>query len=88
MKEREFEKQLKALANRRRLAIIKYLKSHEEAPVAEIAEAIHLSFKATSKHLAILSSFNVLEREQKNLQMFYRLTGAYSSVTRSVIHLL
>ena len=47
MKVEELEKQLKTLANRRRLAILKYLKSHREAAVSEIADAIHLSLKAT-----------------------------------------
>ncbi len=51
--ERELEKQLKALANRRRLAILKYLKSKREASVGDIAEEINLSFKSTSKHLAV-----------------------------------
>lgn len=88
MKENEFEKQLKVLANRRRLAILKYLKAHREAPVAEIAEEINLSFKATSKHLAILAAAGIVEREQRSLQMFYKLTNISLSIARYVINLL
>lgn len=88
MKENEFEKQLKVLANRRRLAILKYLKVHREAPVAEIAEEINLSFKATSKHLAILAAAGIVEREQRSLQMFYKLTNISLSIARYVINLL
>jgi len=88
MKEQELEKQLKVLANRRRLAILKYLKAHREAPVAEIAEEINLSFKSTSKHLTILAAADIIEREQRSLQMFYRLTGDYKAAVEHVINLL
>lgn len=88
MKERELERRLKVLANRRRLAILKYLKAHREAPVAEIAEEINLSFKSTSKHLAILAAADIIEREQRSLQMFYRLTGSYESAVKHIINLL
>lgn len=36
---KEFEKPPKALANRRRLAIVKYLKQNREAAVGEIARS-------------------------------------------------
>lgn len=79
------EKIFKALANRRRLAILAYLKKHKEAPVGEIAHEIHLSFKATSKHLGVLAGVDLIEREQRSLQMFYRLPSAYPSFVRSAI---
>ena len=82
------ERVFKALANRRRIAIVLYLKKHKEAMVGEIAEAIRLSFKATSKHLNILAGSNILEKEQRSLQMFYRLSGEMPSATRSIIFLL
>ena len=86
--ERELEKQLKALANRRRLAILKYLKNNKEVAVGEIAHKINLSFKSTSKHLALLAALDIVEREQRSLQMFYSLTGNYSPAVRSIISLL
>jgi len=45
------EKVLKALANRRRLAILVFLKKNREGSVSRIAGAINLSFKSTSRHL-------------------------------------
>lgn len=86
--ERELEKHLKALANRRRLAILKYLKNNKEATVGEIAHKIKLSFKSTSKHLAILAALDIIEREQRSLQMFYRLAGNYPPAARFIISLL
>lgn len=82
------EKTLKALANRRRLAILKYLKENKEAPVAEIASEINLSFKATSKHLSVLSSADIIEREQRSLQMFYYLSRDQESAVKHIISLL
>lgn len=71
---RNIEKILKALANQRRLVIVRYLKEEKETTVGDIANKIKLSFKATSKHLAILYVANIVEKEQKGLQMFYRLS--------------
>ena len=88
MKEKEFERHLKALANRRRLAILRYLKVHREAPVGEIAHEITLSFKATSKHLTILAALDIVEKEQRSSQMFYRLAGNHVLIVNRVIALL
>lgn len=71
---KEFEIILKALANQRRLSILKFLKRQREASVREIADNIRLSFKATSKHLNILARADLLDREQRSLTVFYRLS--------------
>lgn len=85
---KKLEKSLKALANRRRLAILKYLKQNKEAPVAEIAEAINLSFKATSKHLGVLAAIDIVERDQRSLQMFYCLASNQKPAVRYILNLL
>ncbi|MBI2592571.1 MAG: winged helix-turn-helix transcriptional regulator [Candidatus Colwellbacteria bacterium] len=85
---KELERVLKALANRRRLAILKYLKQNREAAVGEIASEIKLSFKATSKHLRILDSLDIVERDQKSLQMFYRLAPNQKPAVRHILSLL
>ena len=82
---RHFEKILKALANRRRLEIIKYIKSKKEANVGEIAEHIKLSFKSTSRHLAILLGADILEKEQEGLTVFYSLGSKLASLAKSII---
>lgn len=81
---RELERTLKALANKRRLAIIKYLKKEKEATVGDIAEAIHLSFKSTSRHLAILFAAFIVEKEQRSLQMWYKLSSQQHSVVKHI----
>lgn len=82
------ERGLKALANKRRLAIVRFIKNEKEAAVGEIADKISLSFKATSKHLNILSGADILEKEQRSLQMFYRLSDDLSELCRRIISLL
>ena len=79
------ERVLKALANRRRLAIVKLLREKKEMSVGEMAEEIDLSFKATSKHLALLYSAGIVEKEQRSLMMFYRLAPELSPVVKNVL---
>lgn len=74
MNEKELEKIFKALANKRRLAILKFIKKSGRASVGEVAGAIKLSFKATSKHLMILANANILDKEQVSLTMLYFLS--------------
>ncbi len=86
--EKQFERVIKSLANRRRLAILRYLRKEKEATVGDIADEIRLSFKATSKHLGVLSAAGVVDREQRSLQMFYFLSPALPKAAASIISLL
>jgi DNA-binding transcriptional ArsR family regulator len=71
-----------------RLDILAYLKKHREATVGNIAEVINLSFKATSKHLAILSAADIVKKDQRGLQMYYRLLNNQSEDVQKVITLI
>ncbi len=82
----KYERLLKALANRRRLDIIWYLRRQKSASVGDVAEHIGLSLKATSKHLAILFAVDIVEREQRSLLMFYRLSFDLHPVVVLVSH--
>lgn len=87
---KDLEKTLKALANRRRLAILKYLKRKKEATVGDIAGEIKLSFKSTSRHLGILSGADLVEKEQRSLEVYYRLASSalLPPAARAIITLL
>lgn len=80
---REVEKINKALANRRRLSILKYLRRVGNANVGDIAIEIALSFAATSRHLRILSAANVVEGEQVGLMVGYYLKDPIHKITKS-----
>ena len=88
MKEKELERSLKALANKRRLAILRFIRKEKEMSVGDIADEIKLSFNATSKHLGILASANILEKEQRSLQVFYKISDDLPEIVRRIISLL
>jgi len=83
---KDLEKILKALANRRRLSILKLLKNQREASVGDIADNIRLSFKATSKHLNILAHEDLLDREQRSLTVYYRLNPNQKSFIKLLLN--
>lgn len=82
---KELERIYKAFANRRRLAILKLLSQRRELTVGTIAKAIKLSFKATSKHLNILASADILEKEQRSLDVYYSLNPAASETIKTIL---
>ena len=88
LKMKEIEKTLKSLANKRRLCIIQFLKKGKEASVGELAGAIKLSFRSTSRHLAILTSVDILEKEQRSIQVYYRLSSKRSPTLTHILSLL
>ncbi len=85
MKNKELERILKALANRRRLYIVSFLKKRKEAAVGDISEQIKLSFRSTSKHLGILAAAGILEREQRSVQMYYKIAPDIPASARTVL---
>jgi len=66
------EKILKSFANKRRLAILKYLDKKRKASVGEIADKIRLSFRSTSKHLSVLTAADILTKQYEGRYIFYR----------------
>ena len=87
-KERELERIFKALANRRRLSILSFLRKKKQANVGEIAGAIKLSFKSTSKHLNILISCGILDKEQNNLYVSYSFLSEPDEMVRKILAIL
>jgi len=82
---RELEKVLKSAANQKRLAILSCLKRSGEMNVGDIAAAIKLSFKATSKHLGVLANASVVESDKRALLVFYRLAPLKQKWLRQLI---
>lgn len=85
---KEVERVLKALANRRRLAIVMHLSQVGEASVGDIAKAIELSFKATSKHLGVLSAANLIDRKQISLNMYYECVRPLNPIVKTILSIL
>ena len=85
---KNLERTLKALANKRRLAILQYLKREKEATVGDIAAEIKLSFTATSKHLSVLSAADIVDKDQRGLEMWYRIAVGQTPAAKHIISLL
>jgi len=84
---KELERNLKALANGRRLAILKILSRKRQRSVGHIAEAIKLSFKSTSRHLGVLTGAGILEREQIGLEVMHSLSRTKHPIVAEVLKL-
>ena len=82
------EKILKAVANARRLKILSFLKKNREATVGAVAEQIKLSFKSTSRHLALLYSAGILDKEQRGIEVYYSLSTVQHSTIKHTISIL
>ena len=65
-----------------------YLKNKKEAPVWDVSEEIKLSFKATSKHLNLLSNADILDKEQRNTEVFYNLSSKSKKIVKDIISYL
>ncbi|MEK7062516.1 MAG: metalloregulator ArsR/SmtB family transcription factor [Patescibacteria group bacterium] len=83
--ERDLVKIFKALANKRRVAILKYLKTKKSASVGTIAGYLKLSLPSTSKHLNILYLADILDKEQERLVIYYRLSNTLPTIIRRSI---
>lgn len=79
------ERILKALANRRRLSLVSTIKRRGSATVGELAALLKVTLSTASKHLAILSSAEVVEYERRSLRVYYRLADDIPSLARSII---
>ena len=88
MHEVELERQLKVLANRRRLAILNILRKRKNVNVSDVAEVIKLSLTSTSRHLNMLERMGFVEKEQKSLNVYYRIASNPAASLREVLNLL
>ncbi|HCM45616.1 MAG: Transcriptional regulator, ArsR family [Parcubacteria group bacterium GW2011_GWD1_42_9] len=79
------ERVLKALANRRRLAIAVHLKRHHEATVGQLAALLKVSFPTVSKHLSILAAADVVEYERRSKEVYYYLADDIPAVASAIL---
>ena len=80
-----WERLMKAVANKRRLAILLLLKRERMLPVTDIARAIHMSVPATSKHLQILRNAGILIDRKRGLSVLYRISLEQEEVIRALL---
>lgn len=79
------ERTFRVLGNRRRLAILRLLMARKRLTVADIAEAIKLSFTSTSKHLRLLDHAGIVEPELAGRYVYYRLAQPDSPMLKTLL---
>ena len=82
------EQGLRAVASRRRLDILSFLKREHSAIVSDIAQAVHLSIYTTSQHLRILKAAGIVDYAQRGRFVSYRLSLKQEEPLQSVIRML
>jgi ArsR family transcriptional regulator len=66
-------KSFKAVANERRMRILRILLNKREMSVSQISQGINLSFKSTSRHLLRLEDVGLVKRRQDSLWVYYSI---------------
>ncbi len=77
---KEVESIFKALGNLRRLEMLLFISGAKERNVGAIARKMKLSLDATSRHLMIMYRANLIERDQRSLEVYYSLNAANQSL--------
>ena len=67
---------LKVISNEWRALILLYLIENKEAYVGDIAEALNISFRNTSKSLSILAKNNLVQSRKNFLRRYYSINTA------------
>ncbi|MDA0376228.1 MAG: metalloregulator ArsR/SmtB family transcription factor [bacterium] len=85
---RNSEQKLKAIANARRLVILRELNSKKSMTVGDIAEAIRLNIAPTSQHLRILKSAGIIEYKRRGRFITYRISLKQEEPIKSILSML
>jgi len=78
----------RAMANRRRMEIVRMLLARKEMSVGAIARVLKLSLPAISRHLYALTQADFLESRQEGLTIFYRIANNPDTRVRTILKLL
>ena len=85
MNSKELLQQHRALGNKKRLAILSFLKRNKSVHVTEIASGIRLSLRSTSKHLQVLYKAGFLETDKRYVYVYYRITLNQSKILKTTL---
>lgn len=79
------EKIMKALANEKRLNILKTLRKEEHLPVWLISSKLSMPFKTVSKNLRILYDQGLIEKEYDSTEVFYSISEKIPKSIKNLI---
>lgn len=75
---------LKALANEKRLAILRLLEKNPNLSVIQIAKEIDLHFKSTSKHLQKLSEADLIKNTRDGIWVRFKPTAKVDRLLKDI----
>lgn len=78
-------KVFKAVANEKRVKILRLLLKEKELSVEEIAQRLKIGYKTVSSHLQRLINVNLVKRYQKGLFVFYSINEDKTKIYNSAI---
>ena len=75
MRLRELEHIFRVLSGRKRLEILRLMLDGKSRAVGEVAVAVKLSLKSTSKHVILLAQVGLLDRRRGGFSVYYQLAN-------------
>lgn len=66
---------LKAMANERRILILRHISKMKESTVGQISDVLDLSFRSVSKHLSVLYGADLIKFRQSGLNRYYSINN-------------
>ncbi len=88
MNEKELEKLHKALANRRRIAIVQFLKSGKDADLTALSAHLKLGYKSTSKHAGQLCAAGILDKDTRGGIVYFSISKTVPALAAHTLKLL
>jgi len=88
MTDKELEKLHKALANRRRVALMRYLHTKKDADLATLSGHLKLGYKSTSKHLIQLAAAGMVDKDTRSGIVYFSLSKTIPTLAAHTLKLL
>ena len=85
MSSKMITKILKALANEKRIKILKLLLFGAEMDVTEISEELKMPFRTVSRHLEKLRSADLVEFRSQGLRNYYSVSAPDQIITKDLL---
>lgn len=88
MNDKDLERLHKALANRRRIAIVRLLKQKRDGDLTALSAHLKLGYKSTSKHMSQLCAAGILDKETRGGIVYFSLSKTVPSLANYTIRIL
>ncbi len=84
----ELVRLFKAVANKRRLEILRLLITEGEKSVSGVSEHLGISYVSASRHLLQLERVGLLKNRQQSLWVYYSINNMPSESCREILELV